>query len=161
MATIATRRWHVADPDSGAAKAVGPLPQELARRLLGAMEGDLVVLGDDLAPVSRDLQPVRPGRVSRGRDEHARRPVGVLHEGGDVVFDFDVVVFSEVAERAHAGRHAADPLPQVEVVRALVGQHAAALAGPRGAPAAGVIVTLGPEPGGDDVVGALDLTQFA
>ena len=58
-------------------------------------------------------------------------------------------------------RHAGQPLQQVEVVRALVEQHAAALALPGGAPAAGGVVGLGAEPVGDDPVDAADLAQLA
>ena len=53
------------------------------------------------------------------------------------------------------------PLHGVQVVQALVEQHAAALALPGGAPAAAGVVGLGAEPVGDDPAHAHDLAQFA
>ena len=67
----------------------------------------------------------------------------------------------ELAEAAHARGHAAEPLQRVEIVQALVEQHAAALALPGRAPAAARVIGLGAKPIGDDPVDAHDLAQFA
>ena len=56
----------------------------------------------------------------------------------------------------HRHGHAADPLPEVELMRTLVEQDAAALARPGGAPVAGIVVGLRAIPVGDDPVGAAD-----
>ena len=58
--------------------------------------------------------------------------------------NLDVVERPEAADRADLARHHAveHPLEEVEVVRALVRQHAAALARPGRAPAAAVVVGL-------------------
>ena len=61
----------------------------------------------------------------------------------------------------HLDRQAADPLPQVQLVGALVQKHAAALAGPGGAPAALIEIALGTVPVRDDPVGAADAAVLA
>ena len=124
-------------------------------------EGELAVLRDELAVLADHLEAVRARRLPRRRDEDARRAVGVLKVGGDLVLDLNVVVLAEADVGADGGGHAADPLHQVELVRALVRQHAAALAGPRRPPAALVVVLLGAEPVGDDPVHAPQLAQLA
>ena len=72
-----------------------------------------------------------------------------MERRGDIVFDFDVVVFAKFGDGVDARRLADEPAEQVEVVRALVEQDAAALAFPCRAPAAGVVVGLGAVPVGD------------
>ena len=56
---------------------------------------------------------------------------------------------AETAHRADAERHPEHPLPEIEVVRGLIEQHAAAFTGPSRAPAAGGVVGIRPEPVGD------------
>ena len=70
------------------------------------------------------------------------------------------MILPKAAKGPHALRHSADPLPQVEIVRTLVGQHATALAGPSRPPAARIVVALGAEPVVDDVNRALNRSQF-
>ena len=70
-------------------------------------------------------------------------------------------MLTELAKRAQTNRHTHQPLPEIELVRVLVEQHAAAFPFPGGAPAAGVVVTLRAIPVGDDPVGAADLAQLA
>ena len=144
----------------GLGKALGRGLAELDVRNLVLVEADFVVLADDLAHVAADLQAVGAGGVAGGGDEDAGRAVRVLQVGGDVVLDLDVVPLALVQEGAHAAGHAAEPLHKVELVRALVEQHAAALAVPGGAPGAGVIVVLRAVPIGDDPVDALELAQL-
>ena len=72
-----------------------------------------------------------------------------------------MVILGHFALGGHRNRHAADPLPQIQIVRALVEQHAAPFARPCGAPAAGIIIGLRPIPVGDQPVGAFDRTHLA
>ena len=71
------------------------------------------------------------------------------------------MVAAELAEAAHARRQAEQPGHYVEVVQALVEQHAAAFAAPGRAPAAAGVVRFGAEPIGDDPAQADDVAQFA
>lgn len=71
------------------------------------------------------------------------------------------MIFAETAVSADAFREAEHPLEEIEVVRALVEQHAAALAGPSRAPAAGAVVGLGAEPICDDPIHAADFAELA
>jgi hypothetical protein len=68
---------------------------------------------------------------------------------------------AKLAEAAHALGHAEQPLEQVQIVRALVHEHAAALALPGAAPAAGGVVVVGAEPVGDFPVNAPHLAELA
>ena len=70
-------------------------------------------------------------------------------------------MFADANMALHPGRHADDPLQCVELVEALVEQHAAALALPCGAPVAALIIRLGPEPVGHDPNHANQVAQFA
>src|SRR5690606_1385582 len=123
--------------------------------------GDLVVLIDDAAALGGDLQAVGAGGFAGGGDEDAGGAVLEGHGGGDVVLDLDVVVFAELTVGAQRHGQAEHPLEKVEVVRALVEQHAAALAAPGRAPAAGGVVGLGAEPICDDPVDATDFAELA
>lgn len=58
-------------------------------------------------------------------------------------------------------RHSAQPLEQVKLMRALVDQYAAALAAPRAAPAALIIIGLWAVPVGDHPIDPLKLAQSA
>ena len=70
----------------------------------------------------------------------ADHAVFVLKIGGHLVFDFDVVVLAQRGEAGDALGHPDEPLVQIEVMRRLVEQDAAAFAFPGGAPAAVVVV---------------------
>jgi hypothetical protein len=119
------------------------------------------VLDDDLAPIAEDLEPVGTGDVVRAGDERARGAVAVVDQRGDLVLHRDVPA-DPISELGIDGlRDAADPLPEVELVRRLVDEDAAPLAAPGGAPRTGVVVPLRPPPGGDDPVGAPDRADLA
>ena len=84
-------------------------------------------LADDQAVFQRDLQPVDAGGFAGGSDKDAGGAAFPFQKNRRLVLDLDGVVFAVIAERAHAARHAAQPLQHVQVVRALVEQHAAAI----------------------------------
>ena len=67
----------------------------------------------------------------------------------------------ELAEAAHARRHAAEPLEHVELVQALIEEHAATLALPRRPPTPARVVGLGAEPIRNDPVDTHNLAKFA
>ena len=113
------------------------------------------------AALHHDFQPVVARHVAGGGDKHARRAVFEFHIGRHVVLNLDVVPLSVVREGAHAHGHAYHPLQKVKVVRALVQQNAAALAVPRGAPRAGIVVVLRAEPVRNQPVHAPQRTQLA
>ena len=148
-------------PDLGLGEAALGRLGEFDHVRVVAGESELVVLKDDLAPCADDLEAVGAGGFAGGRDEHARGAVGPFHDAGDVVLDLDVVEAAELAEAAHARGHSAEPLQDIELMEALVEEHAATLALPRRAPTATGVVGLGAEPVGDDPVDADDLAEFA
>ena len=137
----------------------GDAPFALVDRQL--LEGQHVVFAYQLAQGAGDLQAVGAGGVAGGGDEHAGRAVGELQEGGHVILDLHVMPLALVGKGMHLGRQAAQPLQQIQLVGALVEQHAATLALPGGTPCTGVIVVLGAVPVGDDPVHALDLADLA
>src|SRR5699024_8611752 len=100
------------------------------------------------------------GVVGAG-DEAAGRAVFIGRDDGDVVLDVDLAVAAAQALGVHGLGDAADPLPQVELMRGLVDQDAAAFAAPGGAPFALLIVAVRAPPGVDDPVGAADLAELA
>ena len=110
------------------------------------LAGTLVVFADDFCSVQRDFQPIGAGAVARGGDKGTGRAVGIFGVDGHVVFHFDIMPLALMAEGAYLARHAAKPLPQIQLVGALVEHDAAAFARPRGAPCAGIVVLLGTEP---------------
>src|SRR5438034_306726 len=81
------------------------------------------------------------GRFAGGGDENAGGAIGPFEVSGDVVLDFDVMEAAELAKAAHPRRHSAEPDEQVDIVRALVEQDAAAFAAPGRAPAATGVVS--------------------
>ena len=69
--------------------------------------------------------------------------------------------FAEVHLRLDLFRHTADPLPQIEVVRTLIEQHAAALAAPGRPPGTRIVIRLRTVPVGDDPACAANLAVVA
>ncbi len=136
-------------------------PGELGLGGLELVESNGAAVGDDGAAVANDLEAVGAGGVAGGGDEGAGRAVLVLDVGGHIVLDLDVVPLTKVHLDVDQLGHTADPLPEVEVVGALVEQDAAALARPGGAPGARVVVGLGAVPVGDDPARALEGAQLA
>ena len=121
----------------------------------------LEIVADNLCFVHRDFKPVGAGRVAGGGDKYAGCAVWIFQIGGDVVFYLDIMPFAFMTEGGHLAGHPADPLQQVEVVRALVEQHTAAFTGPGRSPCARIIVRLGTVPAGDDPVDPFDLAVFS
>src|SRR5699024_1541228 len=76
------------------------------------------------------------------------------------VFHLNVVPFSFMAEASDPAWHSADPLDQIQIVRALVQQYAAAFSVPGSPPAAGIVIALGPVPVCDDPVDSADGAQL-
>ena len=72
-----------------------------------------------------------------------------------------MVILAELGDRGDLAGLTYEPAEQVEVVRALVEQDAAAFAFPGRTPAARVVVGLGPEPVGNRPVDAHDLADAA
>lgn len=91
--------------------------------LLGILQlknRELAVFTEDRRPVEHNLKPVRAGEFAGGGDENAGRTVWILHIGGHVVLHLNLMEVPLLAEGSHLGGHAANPLPQVKVMRALV-----------------------------------------
>ena len=122
---------------------------------------EMTVLVDELALGAGDLQTVRARVFARRRDEHTRRAVCVLRHSRHVVLDLDVVVLADRAVCEDPLRHTEDPLPQVQIVRALVQKHTAAFTSPCRTPSAAVVVGLRAVPVRDDPDAALQLAQLA
>ncbi len=161
LSAAAARGRHLDGPEFGRAEHVTGLLREALDRHLSALEDDLGVLDNQTAAVAADFQTVGAGRLAGRRNEEAGRAVGILEIGRDLVLYLDVVALAEVAEGAHAYRHAAQPLQEVEIMRALVQQHAAALALPGGTPPPAIVVELRAEPVGDHPVHTHEIAQLA
>ena len=71
------------------------------------------------------------------------------------------MIAAQLAKAAHARRHAAKPLQHVEIVQALIQQHAAAFALPGRAPTAAGVIGFGAIPIGDDPTQPHDVAEFA
>ncbi len=126
----------------------------------GAEEFDLVIFQDDLAAVGDDFEAIGAGRFAGGGDENAGSAVGIFEIGGDAVFDFDFMETPQLTKGRDGTRHAADPLQQVQLMGALIEQDAAAFALPGRPPGAGIIISLGAKPCGNDPVDAAEGTNF-
>src|ERR671917_844304 len=124
---------------------------DLLLRLGQPADGHLLgPVDDDLAAVAEDLQPVGPDEVVCAGAEDAGGAAPEVDHRVHLVLDGDVAAEAVCTFGEHAPRHAADPLPQVELVRRLVHQDPAALAAPGGPPVGLVVVALRPPPRGDD-----------
>ena len=115
-------------------------------RHLIACERERVVFQNQPPLGAGNFKPVTPRRLAAGRDERARRAIGKLHVARHVILHLDVVPFANAHVAAHLARHTGDPLHRVKLMEALIEQHAAALALPRGAPAATLEIGLAAEP---------------
>ena len=134
---------------------------ELGHGLVEDIGSYPVILADYLRAVERYFKSVRAGRVAGCRDEHAGRAVFIFGIYSHVVLDFDIVPLAYGALRLNGFGHTGYPLPQIELMRALVEQHAAALAAPGRAPSAGIIICLRAIPVGDEPVEAVQPAVFA
>lgn len=159
-AAVVHRDVHV--PALGHGKGSLCLHAEFAHRHAIALEVDLGAIGDgETALLAGDFEAVAARSLASGGDKGGGEAAVVLQHGGDIVFDLDLMETTELAEAADALRHAEHPLEEVQVVRALVHEHAAALALPRATPAAGGVVIIGAEPVGDFPVHAADRAELA
>src|SRR5204863_7122287 len=129
--------------------------------VLVAREGELAVFHDQPAHRADDFEAIRAGRFTGGTEENTRRAVRPLQVSRHAVLDFDLVKAPQLAEAAHAFGHADEPLHRVEIVQALVEQHAAAFALPRRPPAAARVIRLGAIPVTVDPVHAHNFAEVA
>lgn len=148
-------------PEFGAGEACFGGFAEGAHGNFVACEGEFAGFEDEFAAVAGDFEAVCAGGFAGGGDEEAGGTGWIFHEDGDVVFDFDVVEAAELAEAADARWFAEEPVEEIDLVRALVEERAAAFAFPGRAPAAAGVVGFGAEPIGDDPIDADDLAEFA
>ena len=131
----------------------------LEDRIFPKLEGSGVA--NQLPTVQGNLKAIGSRRVAGRGDKGAGRAVRVLDVGSDIVLHLDIMPASKVHMRVNLDRHAAYPLPEIEVVRALIEQHTTALSAPGGAPFARIIIRLRAIPVGDDPTGAADRAKLA
>ena len=98
--------------------------------------------------------------VAGGGNKHAAGAVFVFHVRGDIILYLDVVPLSETHMALDSLGHTHNPLPQIQLVGALVQKNAAAFAGPGSAPVAGIVIALRTIPGGNNPDCPADLTIF-
>ena len=115
---------------------------------------------DNFAFVTQDFEAVGAKQVMGAGDENAAGTIGVFGQGDDIVFDGDVALVAKLELGGHGCRHAADPLPQVELVWCLVDEHATAFATPGSTPGTLVIIGLWTPPGGDHPGRAADVADL-
>ena len=132
---------------------------------LCVVRGNFVVLQNRAAPmVPAHLQSIGARRFAAGAaDERAGRAPS-RHSRYAVTLSSTSILYGNVRagrSRGYFCRHATEPLEHVEIVQALVDEHAAAFAAPRRAPAAAFVIYLRAEPIGVDPVHAHDLAQRA
>ena len=121
----------------------------------------LVTLCHQLCLVHLDLKAVGAAAVTGGGDEHTGCAVFVLDISRDIVFHLNIMPLAILHMGMDLDGHAADPLPQIQLVGALVHQNTATLTGPGGPPIAGIVISLGAIPVGDEPVGTADLAVLA
>jgi hypothetical protein len=148
--------------DSGMAKAASASMQNLLIGCDCAGSGSLVPSVTVRRPCSAEISSLfTPGASPVEVTKVAVVPLSYCMHGGDIVFDFDFMETAELAEATDLLRHAEQPLEEVQIVWALVHEHAAALALPGAAPAAGGVVVIGAEPVGDLPMHAADRAELA
>src|SRR5689334_21204346 len=101
---------------------------------LVAGEREPLTLQYHLASLAGHFESVGSGCLTGGGHEDSGRAAVVFEVGGYFVLDLDVVKAPEPADPTNPRGQTEHPLPEVEVVRALVEQHAAALSSPRRPP---------------------------
>lgn len=99
----------------------------------------LIFFAHQFAFRADDLKTVCSRRIGGRRDKGTRRAVREFKLCRYIVFRFDLMPFSEMAECAHFRRHhPANPLQQIQLMGTLIEQNAAAFPLPSGAPCAGI-----------------------
>ena len=144
------------------------LTEDLLRcsRILGLPRVESVklergLIADESTAVANDLEAVRAGAVACRGDECTRCAVGVFAPAAYVVLNLDIVPLAVLHLCVDLHGQTADPLPEVELMRALVEKNASALSAPGCAPVARVIVILRAVPIGDEPACSSDLTELA
>lgn len=162
MLAAAVRNRDVHVPGLGHGEGGLCLHAEFAHGLAVALEVDFAAVGDgEAALLAGDFELVHAGGLTGGGDKGGGGTVVVLQHCGDIVFDFDLMEAAELAEAADLLWHAEHPLEEIKVMRALVHEHAAALALPGAAPAASGVVVVGSEPVGNFPVHATHGAELA
>ena len=121
----------------------------------------LVMLTYDLRLLKIHFKAVGPRRISCGSDEHSGSSIRKLHICGHIVLYLDVMPLSFMHKASDTHRQAADPLQQIQLMRALIQEHAAPFSVPGRSPLPGIIVVLRPVPVRDDPVHSFDLSVFS
>ena len=101
----ATTHWHITLPDFGGAERLRVAGVEFGFGAAQTPKGDFVVFDDQFATVTADLVAIGARRITGGGNKHTRGTIGAFHVGGDVVFDFDLVVFAEMTKGTYTHRH--------------------------------------------------------
>ena len=154
-------RFHVTGSRFRAGKGRFIPPREHRLRHLQPGQMQRTAVRGQCAAIAHDFKAVRAGRIPGRGNKGSGRAVRVLHVRCHVILHLDVVPFAKVHPGIDKARHTANPLPQIQVMRALIEQNAAALARPRGTPRARIIVRLVPVPVGNNPAGAPDRPQRA
>src|SRR5215212_645019 len=134
---------------------------ELALRLpQPSHRGRPAFVDHDLAAVAEDLEPIGAHHVVRCGDKDSGAAAAVVDQRGDLVLDRYVAAETVGHLGVYRLGDAADPLPEVELVRSLVDQNPTTFAAPGASPCALVVVDLGTPPGRDDPTGVPNLTDL-
>ena len=133
--------------------------RDLPDILIEKLHGQPAILNDCLSPGPGEFQTICPRIFACRRDEDSSRSVRILRINLRLVLHLDVMIFCPVAVSQHAARHAGDPLPEIEIVGALIHQHTAAFPFPGRAPRSGIIVELRPVPVRDRPLKAHELSE--
>ena len=107
-----------------------------------------VVLEHQFPEIADDFESVRTRQLRRRDDQMADHAAWMLEIRRHLVLDLDIVVFADMRMTGYQVRQPEQPLVHIERMRALIGQNAAAFAGPSSAPAPAVVIRLGTEPFG-------------
>ena len=121
----------------------------------------LVIFHDQFCFVHLDLKTVCSVGIAGAGDKYAGCTVGVFHISGNIVLYFNVVPLAVVQMRGDVDGHAADPLPQIQLMGALVQQNTAAFSCPGSTPITGIVIRLAAIPVGDQPVGAANASVFS
>ena len=124
--------------------------------LVQAEASYLSVFADQFSTLAVNLQPVGSRQVTCGCGEHACSAVFEFQVSRYVIFNLNMMPFPFMALCLHLDRHTAQPDQQIQLVRALIQQNAAAFSCPCGPPGSGIIILLGSVPVRHDPAHALD-----
>ena len=124
------------------------------------VQGEFIIFGYQFRLFQRDFQAVGAGSIGGGGDKYAGCAIGEFQICRHIILHLDIVPFSVMAEGAYPGGHSADPLQQIQIVRALIQKNAAAFSVPGGSPAAGVVVSLAAVPVRNQPAHALHFAVF-